>query len=101
LLAIPRSLDDLQFLQKVAARGTSQLYVPAVRKWDLGTLTVSFTDNHVPSKSGCLQGYVNSGYLNKSRLPTGIEFRAFCGLCIESTLKCALTMSEDTGIYGV
>ena len=100
LLVIPENTYHLQFLQKkVAARGTSHLYVPAVHRCNLGILMVSFTDNYVPQKFRCLQVYVNSGSQNKSKLPTGIEPRAFCGLCLESTLKCALPMREDTGLY--
>lgn len=99
LLAIPENTCHLQFQEKVAARRTSHLYVPAVRRCDLGIFMVSFTDSYVPQKFRCLQGYVNSGRQNKSKLPTGIKLRAFSGLCLDSTLKCVLTVREDTGWY--
>lgn len=87
-----------------AGEGGSQISfvhpsIPAVRRCDLGILTVSFTGNYVPQKFRCLQGYVNSGSQNKSKLLTGIEPRAFSGLCLELTLKCVLSKGEDTGWY--
>lgn len=87
-----------------AGEGGSQISfvhpsIPAVRRCDLGILTVSFTGNYVPQKFRCLQGYVNSGSQNQSKLPTGIEPWAFSGLGLELILKCVSSKGEDTGWY--